>query len=193
MIDLQFKLARRGATRLALMMSGALMFTLSTPVFAQDSSFPKALTFKSWREQQVSEAQSQVQRATIRLRQAKSGRSHTKEPTEVPGSGRLKKIGESETVSAAEQDLKRAQDVLVEASQLQFDNYVEVYVSNLRDQPETLQKLTDHLSKEELAEILKYLMRHSASGNGGQTSALDATRNELLVGGVPSSRHANTR
>ena len=161
----------------------------STIGMAQDAGTIRALTFQNWKDQQVSEAQNQIAHSTQKLKQAKRGRTHTKATPDVPGSGFVKKVGEGESVNAAEQDLKRAQDALAEANQLKFENYVEVYVSNLRDRPEVLQKLSERLSKDELVEILKFLMRKPVSPVIGDGASLDATRNGFLAGGTLSTLH----
>lgn len=161
-----------------------LALTLAGPAaFAQDPSAagPKPLTFAAWRDQQVLEGQNQVLRASARVAQLKSGKTAGKfqEPADLPSNTKVKKVGDSETLAAAEQDLKRAQETAETASKAQFEDYVEVYIPSLMDRPEAVQKLAEKLTREELIEIFKLLMR--------KPSPSDAKRNTALVGALNRS------
>lgn len=140
---------------------------------AQEPLVPAPLTFQAWKDQQVLEAQNQVLRISARissLRTTKPKGSKT-EPANL-ANGKLKKVSDTDTLAAAEQDLRRAQESLSSANNLQFEDYVDVYIPTLSDQPEALQKLSDKLTKEELAEIFKALMKAKAVGDAKRSAAL---------------------
>lgn len=141
-------------------------------VLAQE---PLVYTFKAWKEQQLTDAQNQVARSTTHLNQLKAAikPAHGKKATDTP-----------ETVAAAERDLKRAEDGVQAASSLQFDDYVNIYVPTLQDQPELVGKLVDKLNKEELSELVKALVLKDSKSN-------DTKRNhDPLLDGLADSRHS---
>ena len=155
---------------------------LSAPAFAQDPSTagPKPLTFAAWRDQQVLEGQNQVLRASARVAQLKAGKSisgKSVEPMDLPHNSKWKKSAEGDSLAAAEQDLKRAQETVENASQAEFEDYVEVYIPTLTEHPEAVAKLAEKLSREELATIFKLLMRSQAAPS-------NAKRNTDLVGAL---------
>ncbi|MBX3020631.1 MAG: hypothetical protein KF799_03050 [Bdellovibrionales bacterium] len=160
-----------------------VLFSLSA--FAQEPVSPSPLTFQTWKDQQVLEAQNQVLRISARMSFLKSSKSSgsVKEPSHI-ANGKLRKISDTDTMATAEQDLKRAQESLAAANALQFEDYVDVYIPTLANQPEALQKLSDRLSKEELAEIFKGIMKGSA--------ASDAKRNAALLEGLNGSSTSKT-
>jgi hypothetical protein len=147
------------------------------PAFGQEPQVV-ALTFQAWKDQQVLEAQNQILRISARLNQLKNGKAsgtESKETANLP-SNRLKKVGEADSLALAEKDLKRAQESMETATGLQFENYIDIYLPSLQDQPEAAAKLIEKLSKEELMEITKALLR-----KGSRTS--DARRNAGRVTG----------
>ncbi|NJL25678.1 MAG: hypothetical protein HC902_11230 [Calothrix sp. SM1_5_4] len=151
-----------------------LMLALSLSSLALHAQEPRisVLTFQAWKEQQILEAQNQVLRASTRLTQLKAGRgtsARNKKPAQLPND-KVREAEESET-SIAEKELARAQESLQSANDLEFEAYINVYLPTLQDHPEALQKLAEKLSKEELAEVFKALMRARASGSQ-RTSAL---------------------
>lgn len=160
-------------------MKALVIFLLltSTLVFAQEKKDNlEPLSFQAWKDQQVLAAQNQVLRMSAHLSLLKSGKAvpispNLKQPTKLP-SDKIK-ITQTEAVDAAESDLKQAQDSLTTARDLQFLDYVDVYVPTLQGHPEALQKLSDQLSKEELSQIFRELMRKS--------STIDAKHNEALL------------
>jgi len=154
---------------------------------AQDTQAP--LLFQTWKEQQILEAQNGVLRANVKLDRAKSGRGNSGSSvssvaTEGVSSDKIKRVGDVDPVVAAEKELSRAQESLRAANDLQFKDYVEVYIPSLQDQPESLQRLAEKLSKEELAEIFKGLMQKSSPG--------DAKRNSNLMEGLRVSSRAKS-
>lgn len=134
-----------------------LTASLSAPLLAQDGT---PLTFQNWKDQQVLDAQNGLLRVSARISQLKNGKGGTsaKESAALPANSKLKKA-EVDTVSAAERDLRRAQESLQAANNLNLDDYVAIYLPTLRDQPEAIQQLGQKLSKDELVEILKGLVR----------------------------------
>ncbi len=146
------------------------LITASLTTFAQE---PVGLTFQSWKDQQVLEAQNQLLRASNRLAQAKTGRSPAPLQTAStkPINDKVKKT-QDDPVTAAERDVKRAQDTLERAKELDFAQYIEIYLPTLEGQPEVLQKLSDQFSKDELAQIVKTLMRRSGPADAKHKAAM---------------------
>ncbi len=140
---------------------------------AQEPVVP-VYTFQTWKEQQVLEAQNQVLRISARISQlkpVKAAGAAEKESLHLRNS-RVKKV-ESDPLTSAERDLRRAQESLQAASNYGMDEYIAIYLPSLADQPDAIQSLTQRLSKEELAEIFKGLLNKAAS--------IDARRNTALV------------
>jgi hypothetical protein len=144
-----------------------LAFTV-TAAFGQDKA-PEALTFQSWKDEQVLHAQNQVLRNSARLDQLKSGKSQVADAKNphAPAlpSNRIKKASTVDNVASGEKDVKRAQDILQGANDLQFEDYINIYLPTLQDQPELMNKLVEKLSKEELAEIVKSFVKKGPKPN----------------------------
>ena len=143
-----------------------LIFALISPAFAattESGTSPEPLAFQAWKDQQVLEAQNQVLRI--------AGRS-----TSAPAKGKSAKLDNSA------RDLKRAQESLDASNGLQFDDYINIYLPTLQDQPEVFHQLVEKLSKDELAEIVKTLVKKNAK-------PIDAKRNTpgLTAAARPSS------
>ncbi len=142
--------------------------------FAQEPQIT-VLNFQNWKEQQILDAQNQTLRVSARLAQVKNGKSAAqKESAPLPAGSKFKK-SESDTVAGAEKDLRRAQESLKAALELAMEDYVTVYLPTLRDSPEALQALAQKLSKEELAEIFKVLIRKDAPPDTKRNGAALAT------------------
>lgn len=140
-----------------------LIATYSLPALAQDVS---PLTFQAWKEQQILEAQNQTLRVSARISQLKSGKAAA--PAKAEGSlpalnSKIKKAAETDSLAAAEKELRRNQESLQTANALSLEDYVSVYLPTLQDQPEALQSLAAKLSKDELAEIFKALVSRGAA------------------------------
>lgn len=148
-----------------------LLTVMCALAWGQESAAP--VNFQAWKEQQVLEAQNQILRINTRISQLKSGKSGSapQKNVNLPNS-RVKKTADADSLALADRDLKRAQESLEAANGLQLDDYINVYIPTLQDQPEALGKLAEKLSKEELAEIFK--MTYS---KGSRTS--DAKRNDV--------------
>jgi hypothetical protein len=114
--------------------------------------------FQAWKEQQILEAQNQVLRISARISQLKTSKPGTAGGKDLSiGSSRLKKV-ETDPLVAAEKDLRRTQESLQAASNRTMDEYINIYLLSLSNEPDTVQALVQRLSKEELGEILKGLL-----------------------------------
>lgn len=142
--------------------------------FAQDS-LPNVLTVQAWKDQQVLEAQNQVLRVGAKLSALKNSKpnSSTKESLKL-GNSRVKQI-ESDPITITERELKRAQESLQSAQNYGLDEYIAIYLPTIADQAEAINALTNRLSKDELAEIVKTLLKKDppsdAKRSGGLTTA----------------------
>ena len=150
-----------------------LLLTLGALSFAQEP--PSGLTFQSWKEQQVLEAQNQMLRISARINQLKTSKGVKGDPKDpslakLPTS-RVKKT-ELDPIVSAEKELKRGQESLDAANSLQLEDYISIYLPTLQDQPGALDKLAEKLSKEELAEIFKGMLKRNPR-------TIDARRNNL--------------
>lgn len=151
------------------------LLTLGVLGFAQEPQTP-ALTFQSWKEQQILEAQNQMLRISSRINQIKSakpgkGDAHEAALSGLPSS-RVRKAPDTDPLATAEKDLKRGQESLDAANSLQLDDYISIYLPTLQDQPGALDKLAEKLSKEELAEIFKGMLKRNSR-------PIDAKRNNI--------------
>jgi len=146
-----------------------LAFTLGLGAFAQEPQVT-VLTFQNWKEQQILDAQNQTLRISARIAQLKlSKTSAAKEAGPLP-STKIKK-SENDAATAAEKDLRRAQESLKVANELAIEDYVTIYLPTLRENPEALQALAQKMSKEELVEIFKVLLRKEASPDTKRNSS----------------------
>lgn len=150
-------------------------------VLAQEPSVP-ALTFQAWKDQQVLEAQNQILRASNRVATVKNSKGapvESKDSGALPSS-RVKKANDLDLISNSEKDLKRSQESMQTATALQFEDYINIYLPTLQNEPEALNRLTEKLSKEELAEITKHLISKGSKGNDAKRSG-SATLEGLAV------------
>lgn len=138
-------------------------------VMAQEPSVA-SLTFQAWKDQQVLEAQNQILRASNRVANAKNtkvAQSEGKDSSALPSS-RVKKSNDVDLMSIAEKDLKRSQESMQTATALEFEDYINIYLPTLQNEPAALTRLTEKLSKEDLAEIAKRLISRGAGANNAQ-------------------------
>lgn len=140
---------------------------LSAPALAQESATP--LVFKEWKNQQVLDAQNQVLRASNHLTQVRAGKAPLKKSARLPND-KVRDTTEDDQTSG-ERDLKRARDGLTAAQALTFPNYVEIYLPSIRDDAAGVQKLAEKLSKEELVEIFRALMKNGPGTDARSASA----------------------
>lgn len=154
------------------------LLTLSCLAFGQEPQIT-VLTFQSWKEQQVLEAQNQMLRVSARISQLKSTAKGSKNEGKDAASdnlpsSRVKKASDADSLAAAEKDLKRGQEGLDAATTLQLQDYINVYLPTLQDQPAALDKLAEKLSKEELAEIFKGMLKKSSRTTDAKRNAVSA-------------------
>ena len=141
-----------------------LSLSLSIPAWSQEFGAP--LVFKEWKNQQVLDAQNQVLRASTRVTQLRAGKPAVtpKKSARLPND-KVREATEDD-LTVAERDLKHAQDGLTTSTNLTFSNYIDVYLPVLKDNPAALAKLAEKLSKEELGEIFKALMKSTRDLEG---------------------------
>lgn len=156
---------------------------MAATAWGQDSQI-SALSFHTWKEQQVLEAQNQMLRVSSRINQLKSSKgtlgSNKDSAVSLPNN-RIKKAAETDSLAAAERDLKRAQETLESAGGLQLDDYINIYLPTLQDNPDALNKLADKLSKEELAEIFKMTyLKKDRDTKRNSVSSLERSRSKGL-------------
>lgn len=152
---------------------------LAVPALATDEP-PK--TFQTWKDLQVLEAQNQVLRVSARINQIKAGKAAgpaAKSPATHLPSQRVKTATDSDPLSTAEKDLRRAKESLETANGLDLSDYVSIYLPSLQSQPEQLQTLLQSLPKEELQEIVKMLLNSSPR--------FDNTRKMPVFSGIPAA------
>lgn len=161
-----------------------LILTLLSPMTHAD----EALSFQAWKDQQVLEAQNQILRASSRITQLKSGKVPVAAGGEEKGalsSSRFKKTN-VDTISAAERDLKRGQENIEAAGQLQFTDYINVYLVSLQDQPDALTKLAEKMTKEELLEVTKALIRKASRQANAQRNSVSSNTDPVIGSARPS-------
>lgn len=134
------------------------------------------LKFKAWKEQQIVEAQNEVLRISARLRVQKTGSKAEKASSadkEILGS----RFQQSPEVT--EKDLKMAQESLEIAKEFNLEDYADVYVSSLQDDSEQFSKLMNSLSKDEMTQLMKILVKNKAADSDRPTSHVnDAKQNK---------------
>jgi hypothetical protein len=159
-----------------------LIFALFASLIAF-SAHADPLKFKSWKEQQIMEAQNEVLRLSARLHQAKTAAKAEKSSVadDYVTAARFDQGAE-----LTEKDLKRAQDNLLFAKDLTIEDYADVYVSDLQQKPEQFSKLVDSLSKEELSQIMRILMKNKAE----ETSDAKHNKASLPPNFALSSHHS---
>jgi hypothetical protein len=146
----------------------ALIF--STIALAQEPQI-SVFNFQTWKEQQILDAQNQTLRVSARISHLKSGKASTgKESTSIPANSKFKK-SDGDSLSAAERDLRRAQESLKASIELNIEDYIMVYLPTLRENPEALQALAQKMSKEELAEIFKLLLSKERAPDARRNSS----------------------
>ena len=128
------------------------------------------LKFKAWKEQQIVEAQNEVLRISARLRSQKNNpKIERSTDSDLLGSSRFQQAPE---VTAG--DLKNAQETLTIAKEFTLEDYADVYVSNLQEEPEQFTKLMNSLSKDEMTQLMKILVKNKTPESSQQSN--DAKR-----------------
>lgn len=156
-----------------------ITLTLLLGLMANAATTP--LKFRAWREQQILDAQNEVLRISAHLHQLKSApkgeRIADKDSDDFLNSSRFER-----SPDVTEKDLKNAQENLEAARDLGLEDYADVYVSNLKEQdPEQFSKLMDSLSKEELAQLMKILVKNKAD------EPSNATHNKAVISPVAAT------
>ena len=116
------------------------------------------LNFKAWKEQEILNAQNQLLRVSTRF-QHEERSVHSGDPMERKG---LKR------------DMKKAQDRLEFARELGLEEYVTIYLYQIRENPEQFSMLMEQLPKEELVDILSLTFKNSINKS---SSALASSPN----------------
>lgn len=118
------------------------------------------LKFKAWKEQQIVEAQNEVLRISARLHAqknaSKADKTSVAPDNEVLGSSRF----QQQTADVTDRDLKMAQESLEIAKEFSLQDYADVYVSGLQNEPEQFTKLMTTLSKDEMTQLMKILVKN---------------------------------
>jgi G3E family GTPase len=135
--------------------------TLSLVLLFGFGANAEPLKFKTWKEQQIVEAQNEVLRLSAKLRQIKSNAKSDKiakeqrDPNELVTSHRFEK-----NPDVNDKDLKRAQENLEIAKDFSIEDYAEIYVSSLQQDPDQFSRLVETLSKDEMAQLMKVLVKN---------------------------------
>jgi hypothetical protein len=145
------------------------------------------VAFKTWKDQQIIEAQNQLARVNNRLVLLKAGKVKPEEisaefnnfnalaknektgtSTPLPTS-RAQKLSSKDVVSRLELELARTQKSLDFAKELGLQEYFLGYLIQFQESPEALAAVAGRLSKEEVAELLKVLLKsnQTATTQGG--------------------------
>ncbi len=115
-----------------------LLLTLSLGL-SHASEIPNViepLSFSAWKQSQILEAQNELLRTSNSLDK-----------------------------TSQDKEVKRAQERLDAAQNLQIEEYISVYLPGLAESPAQIEKLAEKLSKEELGAILKGLLSKPTSGS----------------------------
>lgn len=135
----------------------AILLSLS---FVAQAAPTEPLKFKTWKEQQIMEAQNEVLRISARLRIQKN-------------------TPKTDTPEVSSSDLKNARETLQIAKEFTIEDYADVYVANLQDDPDQFSKLMNSLTKDEMAQLMKVLVKNKASEIPEETN--DAKRGKATV------------
>lgn len=159
------------------------IFVIISLIFA-GAAFAEPLKFKTWKEQQILEAQNEVLRISVRLKSQKTNPKIEKFTVDddIATSPRFDKGPE-----ITDKDLRRAQENLEFAKVLTVEDYADVYIPGLQQNPEQFSKLMESLSKEELSQLMRILMKNKAQ------EANDNKRNKAILPGpvsISSSRNS---
>lgn len=129
---------------------------LVASVVAEAAVEPSAdvLKFSTWKNEQIQRAQNQVVRTTNQILLEKN----EQEPSsKAPW-------GEKEaTLEKMRSDLKQAKGDLQIAQELEFEDYLSVYLSKIGEDEVRLKNLAEKLTAEEVTKTLLYLQRYKKS------------------------------
>jgi hypothetical protein len=142
------------------------------------------LSFKSWKEQQIIEAQNHVARISNRLVLLKAGKVQAEEvsaefnnflseklSSETPKlTSKAQKFSSKDVQMRLEMELSRTQKGLDYAKELGLSEYFLGYLVQFQENPEAIAAVAGRLSKEEVAELLKALLKANQPSLGGAES-----------------------
>ena len=188
------------------------MLCYATFGFASDSSSLTGgdiLSFHLWKERQIVEAKNQVVRLSNRIHLLKTGRYKLeagaldlKEPLlgeqgeqEYESLKNKEKNIDEETLKKAEEKvLKTAQDRmktalenLQYAKELNIDDYLAVYLSQYKEDDESLKKLIKKLSDQELLELVKSQIANGPNSPGAKAPSTSPILSEFQTAPRPSA------
>jgi len=170
------------------------LLVFSVPAFAQDPS-TEPLPFKNWKEQQIIDAQNQVARVSNRIVLLKAGKVRPEDISvefnnfeeDVPASvdsakltSKAQKLSSKDILARLEKELSRRQKSLEFAKDFGFEEYFLGYLAQFQENPEAISSVAGRLSKDEVTELLKVLLKSTQSSlDSGSNSRLRATLKKL--------------
>lgn len=137
------------------------------------------LKFKAWKEQQILEAQNEVLRISARLHSLKNNPKPEKPQKKDDSTATSLRF--DSVPDLTDRDLKLAQENLAIAKELSLEDYAEVYVSSLQENPSQFSKLMNSLTREEMSQLMKILVKNKAEGT------IDTKRNGSAAASLPGS------
>lgn len=158
-------------------------FVFSLSVRAQETT-SAALTFKTWKEQQILSAQNHLLRASADLESSKKSTEQISSSKKI--SSKERAIERFKTKSArsklerSELETKQAQEGVKAAMDLTMEDYISVYLPTLSGNPANLEKLVEQLSKEELSKILAEILKRQSDQRDSQ-GKLNPRINQVLA------------
>lgn len=166
----------------------------SAPVFAQHALSTEPLPFKNWKEQQIVDAQNQVARISNRIVLLKAGKvrpedisaefndfEDTQADVEAAKlTSKAQKLSSNDILARLEKELSGRQKSLEFAKDLGFEEYFLGYLTQFQENPDALASVAGRLSKDEVAELLKVLLKSNQSSlDSGSNGRLRATLKKL--------------
>ncbi len=145
---------------LCIVLAGSVAVAAVAPITAPVTPASKVLTFKTWKEQQVMKAQNIVVRLANQILIKNNSLLSGQEP-EVTTESTLNNTEGAQKNGT--RDLKLAQQDLQIATELEFEDYLSVLLSQLGDNPKRLKELAKQLSTDEVAKTLLYLQRYKSA------------------------------
>lgn len=138
------------------------------------------LTFKAWKEQQVIDAQNHLARVNNRIVLLRTGKV---KPEEISAefnnfkdsqvqveaaklTSRAQQLSSSDVLSRLDKELSRSQKGLDFAKDLDLQDYFLGYMVQFQENPDALAAVASRLSKEEVAELLKFLLKSTQPSVG---------------------------
>lgn len=157
------------------------------------------MPFKNWRDQQVVEAQNQVARVSNRIVLLKAGRVKPEEVTAefnnfedtqnsaetVKLTSKAQKMSSNDVLARLEKELSQRQKSLEFARDLGFQEYFLGYLTQFQENPEAISAVAGKLSKEEVTELLKVLLKSNQSSlDSGRNTRSNSTLRKLEASAI---------